>query len=152
MGAEGGAAGLRPVQNVCFSEPFYYGLVDGDQNEVTDGDMMVLILMFEHPEETRFVLGNCENDAQAVEWDWQYVLRAPEAGKTYSQRARMVYKPFLGQDDVLAEYRAWRDTPRNGCLGRDARVSPLAIPVLTGKNTIRRRRWNGLPNWTPKGS
>ena len=125
----GAPQGCRPVQGVHFSEPVFYGLVDGDQNEATDGDEMVFILMFEHPEATRFVLRDCEHDTRAVEWDWQYVIRTPEAGKTYSQGARMVYKPFLGEEDVLAEYRAWRDAPpaMNGLVA-DALVAPLSIP------------------------
>ncbi len=125
----GAMQGCRPVRGVRFSEPGYYGLVDGDQNEATDGDMMAFILMFEHPEDIRFVLRDSANDSRTVEWDWQYVLRAPEAGKTYSQRARMVYKPFLGQDDVLAEYHSWRDVPPSmDGSAVDAQVSPLAIP------------------------
>jgi hypothetical protein len=104
---EGASAGLLPVSGVYFFAPVYYGLVDGDQNDKTDDDTMAYILMLEHPEDTRFVLGDPEDGSLSAAWDWQYVLRAPEAGKTWRQRARMVYKPFLGEEDVLAEYRAW---------------------------------------------
>ncbi len=119
----------RPVQGVRFSEPVYYGLVDGDQNEATGGDVMVFILMFDQPENTGFVLRDGENDSRGIEWDWQYRVPAPEAGKAFSQRVRMVYKPFLGQDDVLAEYRSWRDTPACAeSTSAQPRVSPLALP------------------------
>ncbi len=124
------AEGLRPVRGVRFSEPVYYGLVDGDQNDATTDDEMVFILMFEHPEDTRFVLRDSGDAVPSVAWDWQYVLRAPEPGKTYGQRVRMVYKPFLGEKDVLAEYRAWLDAPpsRSGSTGN----AYVSLPVFPG--------------------
>ncbi len=131
---ERGGAAFNPVENVTFSEPVFYGLVDGDQNEATDGDVMAFILMFEHPEDTRFVLRDCKDNSQAVEWDWQYVVRAPEPGKTSSQRVRLVYKPFLGQEDVLAEYYAWRDaSPSQEASTSDAQILPPLLSLLDGE-------------------
>ncbi len=132
--AANGMAGPGPVEEVSFSEPVYYGLVDGDQNDATDSDMMAFILMFDRPEDTRFVLRDCEDNTRAVEWDWQFVIQPPEAGKACSRRARMVYKPFLGREDVLAEYRAWRDAPPSADgLVAGAHISPMSIPGPDGE-------------------
>jgi len=125
-------AGAAP--GVCFSEPVYYGLVDGDQNDATDGDMTAFILMFDHPGDTRFVLRDSKNDSRTVEWDWQWVVQNPEPGRTYSQRARLVYKPFQGADDVLAEYSVWRDnTPPKEGSAAVARVPALSLPGPDGE-------------------
>ncbi len=99
---------IHTVEGVQFTEPVYYGLVDGDQNMETAEDAMAFIMMFDDAATTRFAIWNWGDNPYASAWDWQYVLRAPEVGKTCRHRSRLVLKPFAGQEDVLAEYHAWR--------------------------------------------
>ena len=42
-------------------------------------------------------------------WDWQYVIRNPKAKQRYGYRARVVVKPFNGEEQVWEEYRRWVD-------------------------------------------
>ncbi len=113
---------LRTEEELRFSEPVYYGLVDGDQNWQTMDDTMAVIMMFDNPENTRFAVWNWGDDPHSSAWDWQYVVRSPEVGRTYHHRARMVYKRFQGRDDVIAEYRSWN---RSILPVENAGVAPL---------------------------
>ena len=36
------------------------------------------------------------------------IVEDPQPGQRYDSEARLVYKPFAGQDDVLNEYESWR--------------------------------------------
>ncbi len=129
------ASGLCAVRHVRFSEPVFYGLVDGGQNNTTDDAGMAFILMCDHPEDTRFVLRDPGAGSPGTGWDWQYVLRAPAAGRTCGQRARLVYKPFRGEEDVLAEYRAWRDAaPSTEVPAGDG---GLLVPIFRGPDQER---------------
>lgn len=97
-----------------FSQPFYYGLIDGDNDLATGGDTLAYIVMFDQTETIRFALwnfirdSNHQPDPHSPAWDWQFVIHHPEVGKTYSYRARVVIKPFAGGEDVQREYKAWR--------------------------------------------
>ncbi|MBI4556357.1 MAG: cellulase family glycosylhydrolase [Candidatus Hydrogenedentes bacterium] len=113
---EEGAELLNLVEHPTkrFLLPFYYGLVDGDGDFTTTGDTMVYIMMFDQSESIRFALWNFIRDANTQQpnphspaWDWQYVIRGPKVGETYSYRARVIYKPFESEDDVRQEYEKW---------------------------------------------
>lgn len=101
-----------------FTQPFYYGLVDGDQDLETKNDTLVYILMFDQSEPIRFALWNFikgsdgKPDPHSPAWDWQYVIRDPEVGKRYGYRMRVVVAPFEGREDVLARYRSWEGAVR----------------------------------------
>jgi len=40
-------------------------------------------------------------------WDYRYWLRGLTPGQRVVIRTRLVYKPFRGRKDVLAEYEKW---------------------------------------------
>jgi pimeloyl-ACP methyl ester carboxylesterase len=112
--------------NKKFVMPFYFGLVDGDgvdsegegisDGEIwtgsNDADAMVYIMMFDQDEPIRFCMWNWgpplgtglpSNPA----WDWQYVILDPHLGQEYKYRARLVFKPWRGIEDVVNEYETW---------------------------------------------
>jgi hypothetical protein len=91
-----------------FLKPVYYGLTDGDQNFDTLDDTMVVIMMFDQETPIRLARWNWTGNPHWPAWDWQFVIRNPKAGTTYGYRARMVYKPFVNAEDVMAEYDRWR--------------------------------------------
>ena len=96
-----------------FMLPFYYGLVHGSGCVDNPDDTMVYIMMFDQKESIRFAMWNfIKNaggmpDTHSPAWDWQYVIKQPKINQAYGYRARVVYKPFAGRDDVLAEYENW---------------------------------------------
>ena len=112
---EEGAATLNILEHPekKFILPLYYGLVDGDGEPATTEDTMAYIMMFDQRTPIRFAMWNFIQDAEgkpdphSPAWDWQYAIRSPEIGKRYGYRARVVYKPFEGREDVEREYRKW---------------------------------------------
>jgi tetratricopeptide (TPR) repeat protein len=133
------AFNLAVQPDTHFTEPVYYGLVDGDQDWETTDDAMAFIMMFDNPESTRFAIWNWGDIPHASAWDWQYVLRSPEVGRTYRHRARMVCKRFMGQDDVMAEYRSWSRPapPLNGADAVPLRPFPAIFsPGEDGYNLV----------------
>ena len=75
---------------------------------------MAYIVMFDQAPSIRFAMWNFFKDSDgnpdthSPAWDWQFVIRSPVCGKPYSYRARILYKPFEGNEAVLKEYESWR--------------------------------------------
>jgi hypothetical protein len=97
-----------------FVYPFYYGLVHGSGGVDNPDDTMVYIMMFDQKAPIRFAMWNFikdsagKPDTHSPAWDWQYVIHQPQIDQEYGYRARVVYKPFKGRDDVMAEYENWQ--------------------------------------------
>ena len=112
---EEGAQTLNTIEHPTkkFLKPLYYGLLDGDNDPATRDDTLVYIVMFDQTESIRFALWNFIKDASgqpdphSPAWDWQYVVRNPQPGKTYGYRARVIIKPFVSREDVEREYEVW---------------------------------------------
>ncbi|GMV99427.1 MAG: hypothetical protein AMXMBFR84_05660 [Candidatus Hydrogenedentota bacterium] len=113
---EDGAQTLNLIEHPTkkFTDPFYYGLVDGDGDKATDNDTMAYVMMFDQREPIRFALwnfiksANGEPNPHSPAWDWQFVVREPELGKTYGYRARMMYVPFESADAIAAKFADWQ--------------------------------------------
>lgn len=96
-----------------FTLPFYYGLAHGSGQINSQQDTMVYIMMFDQKESIRFAMWNFIKDSNGMPdthspaWDWQYVIRQPEINREYGYRARVVYKPFKGREDVKTDYASW---------------------------------------------
>lgn len=83
---------------MAFTRPFFYGRRRN----------MVFALMFDQSDDVRLTHsptggGGGVNPA----WDFQWVLRQPVIDQEYHLRARALYKPWVGADDVLREYESW---------------------------------------------
>jgi len=86
-----------------FDLPFYYGRL-GDH---------ALILIFDEPRWVRFFCSPSGGGPSLVPgqacpaWDFEWVI--PESdyqvGRQYELRMRLVYKPFVSDEDALAEYQ-----------------------------------------------
>ncbi len=124
------------VRDVRFSQPFYYGLRDADMDPGTTEDTMAYIMMFDDPMTARFAVWNWGDDPTVSAWDWQFVIRNPEIGKTYRQRSRMVYKHFSGQEDVLAEYRAWRERLAQGIIQPSLPIAACPVHLAPGNSAF----------------
>ena len=90
------------------------GEVCPNNDLTTEDDTLVYIMMFNQTAPIRFAMWNFNRNAEgkpdthSPAWDWQYVIRDPEVGRTYGYRARVVIKPWVDHYDVVQEYRSWR--------------------------------------------
>ena len=110
-------AGFNPLVHSRFPQQnlsrFYFGLVDGDGQIGASDDTMVYIMMFDRRESIRFAMWNFyrdetgQPDVHSPAWNWQFVIRNPVVGQQYGYRARVVYKPWAGREDVAREYQRW---------------------------------------------
>lgn len=97
-----------------FIAPFYYGILDGDQNFETKDDPLLFLVLFDQTDSIRFAMWNFflneqgNPDTHSPAWDWQFIIRNPRIGERYRYRARVVVKPFEGVAQVTDEYRRWR--------------------------------------------
>ncbi|MCG3197021.1 MAG: hypothetical protein GHCLOJNM_01504 [bacterium] len=81
-----------------FVEPFYFGLRKG----------MVYAIFFDRTEGIRFSQSPTGGGASNPAWDHYFYVLNPEIGKPYGYRARVLYKPFVSNEDIRAEFQAWR--------------------------------------------
>lgn len=90
-----------------FDLPFYYGRVGP----------MVLILIFDPPQWLRFFISPSGGGSSLIPnkncpaWDFHWIIPPDEyeTDREYTFRVRAVYKPFVSDEDVLAEYERCRD-------------------------------------------
>lgn len=86
-----------------FDEPFYYGRLGH----------MVLIKIFDTPRWLRFFCSPTGGGSSLIQghhcpaWDFEWIIPAADyiIGREYSFRTRLIYKPFISEDDVIDEYR-----------------------------------------------
>jgi hypothetical protein len=96
----------KSISRLRFEEPFYYGVFDEH----------VWIVMFDRVEGIRFTHSPSGGGADAERrsfnpaWDFQFVIPRYEVMKEYHFRARAVFRPRCSRDEVLAEYRRWKET------------------------------------------
>ena len=68
---------------------------------------MALAFFFESSEVIRFSQSPSGGGWDNPAWDFQYIIPSPEIEKVYGFKSRMVYKPFLTNDDIKQEYEKW---------------------------------------------
>lgn len=84
-----------------YSEPFFYGRFRD----------MVLIYVFQSPHLVRFAQSPSgggdtpDKTASNPAWDFQLIVPNYKVGDTCTLRSRVIYKPWAGRPDVLAEVR-----------------------------------------------
>ena len=98
---------FRNISPLTYDLPLYYGLFRGQ----------IFILMFDRAEGIRLTHspsgGGVNKEAETTNpaWDFQYLLPRYEVKREYGFRARVVYRPRCGRDEVLREYERWRKSP-----------------------------------------
>ena len=91
---------LSPLR---FSDPFYYGLFGNH----------TYILMFDRTEGIRFShspSGGGPPSAPEPAWDWQFIIPKYDVLQEYGYRARIVYRETCSRDEVMKEFKSWRDS------------------------------------------
>ena len=80
-----------------YEKPFYYGRFHN----------MVLAYMFKPERGIRFSQSPTGGGELNPAWDFQFIVDDFEVGQVYSFQARIMYKEFAGENDVLAAFEAW---------------------------------------------
>ena len=84
-------------------DPVYYGLFGTHQ----------YILMFDRNDGIRFAhspSGGGPPSATEVAWDWQFIIPTYDVLREYGYRARVVYRERCSREEVLREFRTWRES------------------------------------------
>ncbi len=87
-----------------FSEPFYYGRIRD----------MALAFFFDRGDEIRFTISPSGGGSSTIPgrtcpaWDWLWLIPHAQAGRPYTLRVRMVYKPHTDGEELLKEFQAWQ--------------------------------------------
>jgi hypothetical protein len=92
----------KNFSDYLYSSPFYFGRFHN----------MALAFFFESSEVIRLTQSPTGGGSTNPAWDFQYIIPEPETGKRYSFRARMVYKPFVDNQDIQMEYEKWTEQVR----------------------------------------
>ena len=82
-----------------FSEPFYYGRFDN----------MVFAYLFSEPNDgmIRFSQSPTGGGPQNPAWDFHFIIPNFIVGKLYSFNVRLIYKEWIGAEDIQREYKKW---------------------------------------------
>jgi len=110
------------LEDVHFTKPVFYGLLDLSLPESSQKNKMALVMMFDQEQPIRFAVWNWCNPTAISAWDWQYIVHNPRPGQQIGYRARMVCTESDVPDGVMSRYQAWRELPA---------VSPEADILLT---------------------
>ena len=82
-----------------YAEPYFFGRYKA----------MVLAFLFDEGREViRFSQSPNGGGKLNPAWDFQYLIPSPKEGKRYSFKARIIYKPFISENDISEEYRSWK--------------------------------------------
>ncbi len=83
--------------DLAYTRPFYYGL----------RGQMVCAIMFDRTQGIRFTHSPSGGGTGNPAWDFQWVIARCEVDREYVMRARVVYKQWEGEDEILREYERW---------------------------------------------
>ena len=125
---------LQVHPNKKFMTPFYYGLLDGDHDLKTTDDTLLYLVLFDQTESIRFAMWNFfqndegQPDIHSPAWDWQYVIRDPEAKQRYGYRSRVIVAPFKGEEQIWDEYLRWIKETKALLPGRPKDAMKMADP------------------------
>jgi hypothetical protein len=92
---------IKDYSNYKFRYPFYYGHFHN----------MVFAYFFTCSREQyiRFAQSPTGGGRGNPAWDFQFIIPEPEIGKEYSFLSRLVYKKFVGREDIRNEYFKWKE-------------------------------------------
>ncbi len=80
-----------------YTRPFFYGRRAN----------MVFALMFQPGQDVRLTHSPTGGGDGNPAWDFQWVLHEPRVDEEYRLRARAIYKPWAGEDEIRREYESW---------------------------------------------
>lgn len=75
---------------------------------------MVLVYVFDDDRRIRFSQSPTGGGPTNPAWDFQFIIPNPRTKTDYGFRARLIYKPFVSEEDVRAEAMSWLKTRKVG--------------------------------------
>jgi hypothetical protein len=81
-----------------YTTPFFFGRFHN----------MALAFFFDSSEIIRFTQSPSGGGWDNPAWDFQFIIPEPEMEKVYSFHSRLVYKPFVNNEDIRQEYENWK--------------------------------------------
>ena len=93
----------RNFSQIRYTDPIYYGLFGTH----------IYILMFDRAEGIRFSHSPSSGGPTSTPepaWDWQYIIPKYDVLQEYGYRARMVYREKCSRDEVMKEFKTWRES------------------------------------------
>jgi hypothetical protein len=87
----------RDLSDYRFLKPVYYGRYRD----------MVFIYMFDNDRDIRFSQSPTGGGPQNPAWDFHFIIEPFRYDTTYSFKSRIVYKPFVSEQDVIDEFEKW---------------------------------------------
>ncbi len=99
---------LLPEENLYFTVPVYFGLLNCASKGTYNAQQMACIMMFNQDAPIRFSLWNWGNPQSISAWDWQYILRNSALHAEGGYEARLLLTPFAGHESILKHYQSWK--------------------------------------------
>ena len=96
----------KSISTFRFDTPLFYG----------NHDELMWLVMFDRAEGIRLTHSPSGGGAHAAlkttnpAWDFQFIVPNPEVMKEYSFKVRTVLRPRCSREEVLEEYRKWKET------------------------------------------
>jgi hypothetical protein len=93
----------RNLSPLRYTDPFFYGHLGTH----------LYILMFDRSEGIRFSHSPSSGgppSAPNPAWDWQFLIPRFEVLQEYGYRARMVFRERCPREEILQEFKGWRDS------------------------------------------
>lgn len=81
-----------------YLEPFYFGR----------RGRMIFSVFFDRTEGLRFSQSPTGGGNSNPAWDHHILIQNPKIGQEYGYRARIVYKPFVSNEDIRDEFTEWQ--------------------------------------------
>ena len=97
---------FKSLSMLRYREPLFYGNHDG----------LMWIVMFDRTEGIRLAHSPSGGGVNAAlqttnpAWDFQFLVAKPEVMKEYGFKVRTVLRPRCSRDEVLEEYRKWKES------------------------------------------
>lgn len=98
---------LKCTDTLTALVPFYYGTFYPDTNLPESFGTMQYVMLFQKSEGLRYAVYNWGSVKHCSAWDWQYLVKSPQAGQRYDYLMRCLITPVITEDEIDLERKVW---------------------------------------------
>ena len=98
---------LKCTDTLTALVPFYYGTFYPDTNLPESFGTMQYVMLFQKSEGLRYAVYNWGPVKHCSTWDWQYLVKSPQAGQRYDYLMRCLITPVITEDEIDLERKVW---------------------------------------------
>ena len=98
---------LKCTDTLTALVPFYYGTFYPDTNLPESFGTMQYVMLFQKSEGLRYAVYNWGPAKHCSAWDWQYLVKSPQAGQRYDYLMRCLITPVITEDEIDLERKVW---------------------------------------------